>query len=285
MGRELVDCTGRRRSPAAMPGHYRGHAPPNKGRRYPADPPSVEEIVRVMRTAGPGPNGDRLRGMIVVLWRAGLRISEALALAESDLDPARGAILVRRGKGGKRREVGMDGWAWQQLEPWLRLREQLPVGTLFCTISGPTRGGPGHPKVSACSCAQQRSARVSGGASRRTSYATPTPSRWRTKASRWSSSNASSDTSTSASPRSTYKASTTPKSSTPSTTEPHPSSPRAQDSTWRPDRLRNPKLRLSAVVHRGLTELISAADKFGKVVWWTRSRTLTRRELAQSRPR
>jgi integrase/recombinase XerD len=48
-----------------------------------------------------------LRAMIVVLWRSGLRISEALALAESDLDPSRGAVLVRQGKGGKRREVGM----------------------------------------------------------------------------------------------------------------------------------------------------------------------------------
>jgi site-specific recombinase XerD len=117
-----------------------------KGLRYPADPPTVEEIVRVMRTAGPGANGDRLRAMIVVLWRSGLRISEALALAESDLDPVRGAVLVRRGKGGKRREVGMDDWGWQQLEPWLRLREQLPVGTLFCTISGSTRGRPWTPQ-------------------------------------------------------------------------------------------------------------------------------------------
>jgi site-specific recombinase XerD len=64
----------------------------------------------VMRTAGEEPAGLRLRGVIVMLWRAGLRISEALALTESDLDPARGAVLVRRGKGGKRREVGMDRW-------------------------------------------------------------------------------------------------------------------------------------------------------------------------------
>jgi hypothetical protein len=31
---------------------------------------------------------------------------------------ARGALLVRNGKGGKRREVGMDEWGWEQLRPW-----------------------------------------------------------------------------------------------------------------------------------------------------------------------
>jgi hypothetical protein len=110
--------------------------------RYPADPPTVEEIVRVMRAAGEGPVADRLRGMIVVLWRSGLRVNEALALSESDLDRGRGAILVRRGKGGKRREVGMDAWGWQQLEPWLQIREQLRVGALFCIINGPNQGRP-----------------------------------------------------------------------------------------------------------------------------------------------
>src|SRR5215204_4505335 len=81
-------------------------------RRSPADPPTVEEIVAVMRAAGETLHGQRLRALIVVLWRAGLRISEALALAEPDLDPRRGAVLVRRGKGGRRREIGMDDWAW-----------------------------------------------------------------------------------------------------------------------------------------------------------------------------
>src|SRR3954467_4505332 len=75
-------------------------------------------IVAVMRRAGDGPHGRRLRALIVVLWRAGLRIHEALALPEPDLNPRRGSVLVRRGKGGRRREVGMDEWAWEQLEPW-----------------------------------------------------------------------------------------------------------------------------------------------------------------------
>jgi site-specific recombinase XerD len=105
----------------------------------------VEEIIAVMNAAGHGPDGLRLRGLIVVLWRAGLRISEALALLETDLDQQRRAILVRRGKGGKRREVGMDRWAWQQLEPWIEHRTTLPVGALFCVLRGPTRGRPCAP--------------------------------------------------------------------------------------------------------------------------------------------
>jgi site-specific recombinase XerD len=93
-----------------------------------------------MRAAGDRVHGRRLRGLIVVLWRAGLRISEALSLGEADLDPRRGSVLVRRGKGGRRREVGMDDWAWEQLHPWLVARLELPVGPLFCVITGPTCG-------------------------------------------------------------------------------------------------------------------------------------------------
>ena len=83
-----------------MPGYHQGRPPRNKGLRYPADPPTIEEIVAVMRSAGDGADGARLRALIVILWRAGLRISEALDLAETDLDPARGAVLIRRGKTG-----------------------------------------------------------------------------------------------------------------------------------------------------------------------------------------
>jgi hypothetical protein len=36
----------------------------------------------------------------------------------------------------------MDGWGWQELEPWLIARVALPVGPLFCVIKGRTRGRP-----------------------------------------------------------------------------------------------------------------------------------------------
>jgi integrase len=126
-----LDACGRRRSPATLTSFHQGRPPRNKGQRYPADPPTVEEIIAVMHVAGDDHDAVRLRALIVVLWRAG-RISEALALNESDLDLHRGAILVHRGKGGKRREVGLDRWAWEQLGPWLQLRATLPVGTVLC---------------------------------------------------------------------------------------------------------------------------------------------------------
>src|SRR6266540_1496689 len=106
----LLDAAGRRRSPATLPGYHAGRPPRNKGMRYPADPPTVEEIVAVMRHAPDDRHGWRVRAMIVALWRAGLRIQEALALAEHDLDHRRGSVLVRNDKGGRRREVGMDEW-------------------------------------------------------------------------------------------------------------------------------------------------------------------------------
>jgi hypothetical protein len=57
----LMDAAGRRRSPATMPGYLAGRAPHNKGMQYPPDPPRAEEIVLVMRQAGAGRHGLRIR--------------------------------------------------------------------------------------------------------------------------------------------------------------------------------------------------------------------------------
>ncbi len=119
-----LDSAGRRRSPATLPGFHSGRAPRNKGMLYPADPPTVEEIVGVMRHASEDPHGFGLRAMIVMLWRGGLRVQEALALSEYDLDPQLGSVPVRCGKGGRRREVGMDRWSWENLRPWQQRRHQ-----------------------------------------------------------------------------------------------------------------------------------------------------------------
>jgi integrase/recombinase XerD len=141
----LLDCAGRRRSPATLSSFHHGRPPRNKGLRYPPDPTTVEEIIAVMRVAGDSPEGARLRGVIVVLWRAGLRISEALALTESDLDRARGAVTVsaREGRQASRGRDGPLGVGAHR--SWLALRTSLPVGALFCVLRGPTRGRPCAP--------------------------------------------------------------------------------------------------------------------------------------------
>jgi len=63
MSELLLDAAGRRRSPATLPEFHAGRPPRNKGMRYPADPPTVEEIVAVMRAAGETTHGQRLRGL------------------------------------------------------------------------------------------------------------------------------------------------------------------------------------------------------------------------------
>jgi hypothetical protein len=57
----LLSATGRRRSPVTLPGYLGGRPPRNKELRYPPDSPTVEEIVAVMRQAGDGRHGARMR--------------------------------------------------------------------------------------------------------------------------------------------------------------------------------------------------------------------------------
>jgi dihydrofolate reductase len=54
----------------------------------------------VTRQAADDRHGWRLRAIIVVFWRGGLRVQEALALAERERDPRRGSLLVRASRNG-----------------------------------------------------------------------------------------------------------------------------------------------------------------------------------------
>ena len=179
-----LDAAGRRRSPATLPQFHAGRPPRNKGMRYPADPPTIEEIVTVMRHAGDGVHGRRLRGLMVVLWRAGLRICEALALAEADLDQGAGRCWC--GAQGRPAPRGRDG--------------RLGVGAARTMAPGPGRAagrtavsasstvrhadGRGQPAPPAQNCAASPARPGCVGALRRTSSATRMPSRWPAKACR-----------------------------------------------------------------------------------------------------
>lgn len=142
-----LDARGRPLSPAATPGFKPPKPPVTKGRKYPPDPPTIEDMVALLAVCEPLRPGKvaelsalRLRTLIVLLWRTGIRISEALALEERDLHPGEQMIVVRRGKSDKRRLVMMDEWGWASCEKWFTARLALPPGQIFCVLSGPTAG-------------------------------------------------------------------------------------------------------------------------------------------------
>jgi hypothetical protein len=178
----LLDAAGHRRSPATMPGYHRGRPPGNKGEQYPADPPTVEEIVAVMRAIGDRAEGQRLRALIVLLWRAGLRISEALALQECDLDRSRGAVIVRRGKAASGERLGRTaGHGSSSVRGWRFVAGSRSARCCALSTDRPPDAG-GRRRLPASSCTMPPAWRASDGGSHPTNSGTPTRSKWRMKA-------------------------------------------------------------------------------------------------------
>lgn len=108
--------------------------------RYPAEVLTRQEVGRLLDACGTRTWTDRRnRALIVVLYRAGLRLAGALALRPCDVDLNRGAIRVLKGKGGKARTVGIDRWRLTALAGWMeehRARGWSGGDPLFCSGSG-----------------------------------------------------------------------------------------------------------------------------------------------------
>jgi site-specific recombinase XerD len=131
------------RSPITMAGYRKGERPGNYGLKLPAEPLTRDEIERLLRHLGRGPCGHRNRALVVLLWRSGLRIAEALALYPKDIDPAAGTVTVLSGKGSRRRQVAVDGYSLAALERWQAARAELGLTgrhPLFCCVDVRTRG-------------------------------------------------------------------------------------------------------------------------------------------------
>lgn len=121
----------------------KGQAPPNKGKRYIPDPPTDEEFLRLLDACPPGKAGHRNRTLLVLLRRTGLRISEALDLKPLDLDLEACTVLVRCGKGGKMRKVGIDRQAAAVVSDWLKARERLGLDHTTPVFCGVNKGAEG----------------------------------------------------------------------------------------------------------------------------------------------
>lgn len=127
-------------SPAIEKGYRAGVAPANAGQRYPAEILTAEEVRSLIAVCSKrAPTGVRNRALLVVLYRGGLRVSEALALKPKDVDAAAGTITVLHGKGDRRRTVGLDDGAFDVVARWLERRKARGLTgrqPLFCTLEG-----------------------------------------------------------------------------------------------------------------------------------------------------
>lgn len=108
-------------------------------RAWAIEPLSEADVHALLGACNRGATGDRNRALIAVLFYAGLRIAEALALRTSDLDAEARQINVRRGKGARQRMAGMAPAGWAHVEPWLAARKAKGLSSrpaLFTTLTG-----------------------------------------------------------------------------------------------------------------------------------------------------
>ena len=109
-------------------------------KRYPIEVLTKTEVQALLHACGKEKWTDRRNhALLVLIWRTGLRFSEALALRPCDVDRERGAIRVLQGKGGRARTVGIDRSGGEQLAAWMQ--EHAAMGysgghVLFVTRSG-----------------------------------------------------------------------------------------------------------------------------------------------------
>ena len=122
-------------------GSAKGDEPGNKGRTFPPEPLTPDEVAAVIGRCSPrARTGIRNRALLTMLYRSGLRISEALALKPSDVDLKRHTCRVLHGKGDKATVRGFHPTATDALARWTDTRRALGLrnGPLFCTLQGGT---------------------------------------------------------------------------------------------------------------------------------------------------
>lgn len=112
-----------------------------QGRTFPPEPLTPDEVHALLSACSlRAPTGIRDRALLTLLYRSGLRVSEALALKPSGVDFARHRVRVLHGKGDKATVRGFHPSADATLARWLDTRKALGLahnGTpLFCTLAG-----------------------------------------------------------------------------------------------------------------------------------------------------
>lgn len=139
-GDARIGRNGRSLSKGTVKGYRAGQKSPNAGRRFPAEVLNQDEVRALINACSSKSNtGVRNRALLVLMYRGGLRVSEALALKPKDIDADEGTVAILHGKGGSQRTIGLDPGAFAVIEKWVERRERLGFNgrhPLFCTLAG-----------------------------------------------------------------------------------------------------------------------------------------------------
>ena len=109
-------------------------------RRFPPEVLNDAEVRALLAACGDRTFPERRnRALLVLLYRGGLRISEALQICPKDVDLENGAVRVLFAKGGRSRTVGIDPFAAAELRAWMESRAARGLdgrSPLFCSRTG-----------------------------------------------------------------------------------------------------------------------------------------------------
>jgi hypothetical protein len=130
-------------SEITKPGYRKGIAPPNKGRKLPAEILTVGEVERLMDAIPKGKVGVRNRAMVALMVRAGIKIGQVVAMERYHYEPETYTVIAPAGKLGEDRRVPIDSVTLELLDHWMEVRRGLKLSKmapLFASVSAGSMG-------------------------------------------------------------------------------------------------------------------------------------------------
>ena len=110
------------------------------GRKRPVEVLTEAEMRQLLAECSRrAPTGVRDRALLLLMYKTGLRVEEALDLKPADIDHRQGSVRVLHGKWDRARTVGVDDGTLAVVELWEAKRRELGINgraTLFCTLQG-----------------------------------------------------------------------------------------------------------------------------------------------------
>jgi len=112
---------------------------PEPKTHWDVEPLTPAEVTAILAQCSKrAPTGIRNRALLMLLYRSGLRITEALTLKPSNVNLDDHTLRVHHGKGDKATVRGFHPSAGDALVRWMDTRKTLGFksGPLFCTLQG-----------------------------------------------------------------------------------------------------------------------------------------------------